>query len=148
LCLGSDSRLTAEGDLLDELRRYYELYHQIFHWLSPAVFFSSVYYPKNRFINKPREAADFILLKVDSFYLTHLIHAKRHDLDCVVYNGIPRIGNPDLMAKFPHIQTVACTLDGVEKRIHLELAKQIHRCKLKEPGLEVDALPQNRFWLI
>lgn len=161
LGLGSDSRLTAQGDLLDELRRYYELYHQIFHWMHPVMFFSKVsYFPKSRFIDKPGkvfagnqpytgETADFILLKMDydSTYPMPLIHARRRDLDCVIYDGIPRIGNPELMAKFPHIQTVACLLDGVEKRIHIDLAKQIHRCKLKESGLEVDALPQNRFWL-
>ena len=62
-------------------------------------------------------------------------------------DGIPQIGNPDLMAKFPHIQTVACMLDGVEKRMNISLARQVHRCKLKERGLEVDALPSGRkFW--
>ena len=77
-----------------------------------------------------------------------LCHSRRSDLSLVVYDGIPRIGSPELMAKFPHKQTVGCILDGVEKRIHVDLARQIHRCTLKEPGLEVDALPKNRFWLI
>jgi len=62
----------------------------------------------------------------------------------IVFNGIPQIGDPDLMAKFPHIQTIACTLDGIEKRMNIDLAKQVHRCQLKEKGLEVDDLPTGK----
>ena len=65
----------------------------------------------------------------------------------IMRDGTPQIGNPDLMSKFTHIQTVACMLDGVEKRMNISLARQVHRCKLKERGLEVDALPSGRkFW--
>ncbi|MEL7434634.1 MAG: hypothetical protein AAFN11_11870 [Chloroflexota bacterium] len=62
----------------------------------------------------------------------------------IIQNGIPRIGDPEMMAKFSHVQTVACTLDGVEKRIHIDLARQIHRCTLKERGLVVDVLPTGK----
>ncbi|MBZ0277846.1 MAG: hypothetical protein K8I60_16990 [Anaerolineae bacterium] len=75
-----------------------------------------------------------------------LCNSRRADLAMVVYDGIPRIGNPDIMAKFPHIQTVPARLDGVEKAIHIDLARQIHRCKLQEPGLEVAPLPTGRRW--
>jgi hypothetical protein len=57
---------------------------------------------------------------------------------------VPQIGDPAVMAKFPHVQTVRARLDGVEKAIHIDLARRIVKCKLKEPGLEVDELPKGR----
>ena len=57
-------------------------------------------------------------------------------------------GDPEVMAKFAQVQTIPATLDGVPKAIHLALARRIHQCTLKEPGLEVDALPTKRFWLV
>jgi hypothetical protein len=82
--------------------------------------------------------------KADCLINFHYIRSK---IALIVHSGIPRIGDPDLMAKFPHIQTVAATLDGVPKAIHIDLARRIHQCTLKEPGLEVDALPNRRFFL-
>jgi hypothetical protein len=65
-----------------------------------------------------------------------------------VRDGIPRIGDPDIMAQFPYIQTVPATLDGVPKAIHIDLARRIHQCKLSEPGLTVAPLSDGRrFWI-
>jgi hypothetical protein len=66
----------------------------------------------------------------------------------VVKGGLPQIGDAEVMAQFPHVQTVAAVLDGPPKAIHVDLARRIHRCSLKEPGLEVDALPQGRMFQI
>jgi hypothetical protein len=81
------------------------------------------------------------------FMAALLCYSRRADLALVVKGGIPQIGDPDVMAKFPHIQTVAATLDGQPKRIQLDLARRIHQNQLKEPGLEVDELPKRKFVL-
>jgi hypothetical protein len=75
-----------------------------------------------------------------------LCTSRRADLALVVKGGVPQIGDPDIMAKFPHIKTVAATLDSKPKLIQSDLAERITKCRLKEPGLEIDHLPARKFW--
>jgi hypothetical protein len=150
--LGSDSRLTSKGDLLDEIRYVKQLYDwQAFFILQFVL--EPIYsnYPEIGFwfnlrdnILKRNMIADFVAVQDVNNPSDYLCSISRKELSLVATNSIPQIGAPELMAKFPHIQTVACTLDGVEKRINVELARQIHRCTLKEQGLEVDTLPSNK----
>ncbi|MBN8592583.1 MAG: hypothetical protein J0M33_12535 [Anaerolineae bacterium] len=178
LLLGSDSRLTAQGDLLDEIRFLYEkqvAIHQsgrleennIHHHLPTEIngvdiwAFSTILtamqatsregetHGKNEACHYLRRNlfADWFLLQdkgMDSGI--QLCQSRRADLALVVYDSLPRIGDPDVMAKFPHIQTVGAILDGVPKAIHIDLARRIHRCSLKEPGLEVEPLPKRGFF--
>lgn len=122
VALGSDSRLTADGDLLDEMR--------IAGW-------------------DPTNGANLLGL-ADCGHLRAGARAdwiatrggppqRRADLALIVRGGIPRIGDPDLMARFPHVPSIPARLDGKPKRIHAALARQIERCTLREPGLEIDA---------
>jgi hypothetical protein len=136
---GSDSRLTANGDLLDELRVIGKLWkNYTTDFLRANLFWQ---YPKwQEYIIPP----DFLVLPNVPNFEDYFCSLSRKDLPMVIFNGIPQIGSPELMAKFPHLQTIACTLDGVEKRINVELARQIHRCTLKEQGLELDALPKSK----
>lgn len=131
LFLGSDSRLTADGDLIDEANKAtctgkiedgFSLAAR-----NPQLLRTSAHY------------ADLYVGATDASY--------RHLIPLIIQAGIPQIGDAEIMAKFPHVQTVACTLDGTEKRMNVNLARQAHRCKLKERGLEVDDLPSGkRFW--
>jgi hypothetical protein len=134
--LGSDSRLTAEGDLLDEL-------HAINKTTLPDIIAlfekSASLLPKNRrWALAPGQPADFWV---------YTDNPQRHNLPLVVVDGVPQIGNPAIMQRFPHVERVPCTLDATPKEMSIRLAKQIDRCKLKLPGLEVADLPQRkRFW--
>jgi cytosine/adenosine deaminase-related metal-dependent hydrolase len=137
--IGSDSRLTAEGDWLDELR---------------GGLYSNQVTEPDRFLKMLTLAASILSLP-DAGSLNPGAQADwwvkgdywvRDNISLVVKGGVPRIGNPDIMAKFTHIQTIPAILDGVEKAIHLNLAQQIHRCKLQERGLEVAPLPAGRRW--
>lgn len=140
IIIGSDSRLTAEGDWLDELRGSiyfggsdsYDLFHFMAH-PSTLLRLGSVGKLETGYYADWHIRGDFPV---------------RDNLSLIVSEGIPQIGSTAMMAKFPHIQTVAATLDGASKAIHIDLARRIHQCTLKEPGLEVDALPKKRFWLI
>jgi hypothetical protein len=144
--LGSDSRLTANGDLLDEIRYATATYAKYLgdetdhvmgsvyanlEWMYPQ-WFNDVLPP------------DFMILPTTFDIDELLCSLSRKDLLGVIFDGIPQIGDANVMAKFPFVQTVACTLDGVEKRMNVELARQVHRCRLKEQGLEVDELPQGK----
>jgi hypothetical protein len=125
LAYGSDSRLTADGDLLDELE------------LDGAPADASWLGFASAGALRPGCHADFIALRAG------VRRPRRADLALVVRGGVPQIGDPDLMARFP-VESIPALLDGVPKRINLKLARQIARCALKERGLEIDALPEKR----
>jgi hypothetical protein len=148
--IGSDSRLTSCGDLLDELHFAYE--NVKIHprtWVVEGVTHNAKYVLGLSNVGdlKDKYHADLIAINGHEEVEARLCNSRRADLVLVVRGGIPQIGNPDIMAKFPHIETVDAMLDGVPKRIHLDLARRIHQCRLKEPGLEVDVLPKKKFWM-
>lgn len=91
--------------------------------------------------------ADFLITKTITPHNSafDLLSSHRADLALIIRSGVPQIGAPELMAKFPQVPTVAATLDGVPKAIHRDLAQRIHRCTLKEPGLEVEKPAGRRF---
>lgn len=132
VALGSDSRLTADGDLLDELAAARRL--------QPDLPFDSagVCGLAPNTLN-PGQPADFVA----AFGLP----SRRSDLALIVGAGIPLIGAPEIMAQFTGIKTTPAMLDGVPKAINLRLARRIANCKLVEPGLEVEALSR-RLWAV
>jgi len=165
LLLGSDSRLTADGDLLDEMR--FAKQHVIDNdmasfvgisvtsaltivdmvtWYATPITRSKVGSLNQDYI------ADMIAIRSSSSNLDKftesekLCDSRRSDLALVITTGIPQIGDPDIMAKFPHIETVSALLDGVPKSINISLARQIQNCKLKEQGLELIEIPRRKFW--
>ena len=158
VALGSDSRLTGSGDLLDEMK--FALQNGFttddasnLIGFAPT---SALYLLWTVTVASPIQGGyrldlgghfdGIITASNEHIYATveTLCLSGRKDLKLVIREGIPRIGDPELMAKFPHIQTVACILDGVEKRMNVDLARQVHRCKLNEQGLDVDDLPSGK----
>ncbi len=158
LMIGSDSRLTAEGDLLDELRSYQSLFGQPDGLINPYMIYHSVVTePRHRIgiLGSYRDSpwdigqhADLIAFKFDfeTRLPAALFQSQRADVSLVIYNGVPRIGEPHLMERFADLEPVAGDLDGKAKAIHPHLARRIHRCSLKEPGLEVEPLPKRGFF--
>ena len=166
LALGSDSRLTAEGDLLDEMRLAHnrmiddDTANLVFGNWSASYVLNMVTVWGSSLLKYPAIAelrtgflADLIAIQTapDDTYgfddSKKLCDSRRPDLALVVKDGIPRIGDPAMMARF-QVQTIPAMLDGVPKAIHIDLARRIHHCTLEEPGLVVDALPTKLFWLI
>ncbi len=127
LAVGSDSRLTADGDWLTEYHAAGEAQ------VRPGVLIGV---PLAGSL-MPGAFGDF-LVSLQGKSVT-----RRSDYALIAFRGVPQIGDPDLMLKFP-VESVPATLDGAPKRVNLNLARQIARCALKEPGLELDALPQRR----
>ena len=152
IALGSDSRLTADGDLAQEEQ----------YVAGTSLIFGSNEQLAEQFVNlfksqfshpqailgiqpisslSPGSYADYIVVKQGNLH---------RQLALVVRGGEPQIGDPDVMAKFPHLETVRARLDDKEKRINVKLARQIARCTLKEPGLELLEAPSesslSRLW--
>jgi hypothetical protein len=156
LLLGSDSRLTADGDFLDELRCFRKLFPDkpgnLAGLFNSITFSAECYLGLRSWRSKHWESGiygDFIAMYIDyeTVLPAPILDAHRVDLALLVIGGIPQIGDPEVMAKFPHIETVDAVLDGKPKSIHIDLARRIHQCTLKEPGLEVDTLPKRNFRL-
>ncbi len=145
LALGSDSRLTASSDLLDELgaacARGFSPDEVVS--LATADAAALIGLPQAGHL-RPGAPADCIALRTAGG-AEALCRARRADLALVIRGGVPQIGAPDLMAQFP-IPTVAARLDGQPKAIHVRLARQIRRCSLREPGLELEPEPSRLFW--
>ena len=152
--LGSDSRLTADGDLLDEMRFAYS----VCGISQPATFILASVTTTAAFVIGTRNDeilpvgahCDLIALRTTSDTATTLCQSHRADLSLVVRGGEPQIGDPDIMAKFPHVETIRARLDDKEKRLNVKLARRIARCTLTEPGLELLEVPSetslSRFW--
>ena len=120
VAIGSDSRLTSDGDLLDERR------------VADAVYGD---------LPDHAQAITGVRPQVEDLIATRkgitLKGARRSDLALVLRGGIPRIGDPNVMARFARTRTVPARLDGVPKSIEAGLARQIAACGLSEPGLEL-----------
>lgn len=151
--IASDSRLTADGDLLDELR----CASSIITFAEPSRWSAYIDMVTRRaaFLTQTESAgdlqlgcfADFVAIQSDENPSHRLCQSHRADLALVVRGGIPQIGDPEVMARFPHIETVRVRLDDREKSMNVQLARQVARCSLKEPGLELlEDLPAARRW--
>lgn len=150
--IGNDSRLTADGDLLDELRCASSIvsFAEPFKWHVYVNMVTSHAASLTQMTNVGNLQlgyfADFIATKSAENPAQALCQSRRADLALVVRGGEPQIGDPDVMAKFPRLETVAARLDDKEKSINVSLARQIARCTLKERGLELLQDPYARRW--
>lgn len=134
--IGSDSRLTAEGDLLAEWQA------GIKHFPQGAPHIVSGKWSQE-WSTSPFQVgnwADFILTQEINFALD------RTAFLLIVREGVPLVGTPEYMDKCPFVPVVSATLDGTPRKIHASLARLIERVKLKEEGLSVEPVKKWRFW--
>jgi len=135
VAIGSDSRLTADGDLWNEI-------HALSEMLS---------IPLENTMNISLRSTEWLFGRKHDLSVGHiadLIITKdnintRADIALIVKNGVAQIGDVDLMQRF-HTKSIDCKLDGQNKRIATQLAKQIHKSSLKERGLHIE--PINKRW--
>lgn len=165
IAMGSDSRLTADSDLLGEMRAAVNIrkitlkqrdvnydYQPNRHMYGAIV--QLVTCAGANLLGLPHAGqlgtdayADWISIRAEANAAKTLCKIQRCNLCLVVKGGVPQIGDPDVMAKFPHIETVRATLDGVPKAIQIDFARRIQKCSLKESGLELIETPGRRFFL-
>lgn len=131
LTIGSDSRLTADGDYLQEVEHFVARYgfiaFQQVHDHAHARFWGAV--------------PDGDLTVIGPGW-------HRRAIELVVRNGIPQMGTPEMFRHFPQVQTVPALLDGEERRVNRQLAIAIQQCKLMEKGFSLpdDVSIARRWW--
>lgn len=141
--VGSDSRLTADGDFLDEFANPTSPLNKQYRQLC-ATPYEHFRVPETAAALGMNDVGSLDTGKRADWIAVSDDLTRRKDIRLIVRRGVPQIGDPDLMAQFPHVDTVRAELDGVPKAINMQLARQIARCSLQEPGLELIDNPQGR----
>ncbi|MEO0561041.1 MAG: hypothetical protein AAF125_02935, partial [Chloroflexota bacterium] len=113
--LGSDSRLTADGDFLSE----------------PGA-------TDPTFQNANRKILGIETERHADFYAAAAPPRHRTDIALVMVSGQPVWGANTVIERFKHVQTISGDLDGHPIALAKRLARQISRCKIDEPGLRLD----------
>jgi cytosine/adenosine deaminase-related metal-dependent hydrolase len=142
VALGTDSRITGERDLLDEMRVARRLLD-----VSPSELLGMVTTAAAALLRQPRAGrlayglpADLIVVPpLASDAATALLEAERRDLRLVVVGGRPLIGDPDLAPLFEarRIRTRPLVVDQVSKLGESGLLRRIAGCPIAEPGVSV-----------
>ncbi|MFO7320576.1 MAG: amidohydrolase family protein [Chloroflexota bacterium] len=148
VALGSDSRLTADGDLLDELRCADRVSGLSAERLLRMVTTDAARLLRLTNVGRLTSGAqaDFIIVRANDDSPREATTLRRSDLALVVKDGVPQVGDPEIMARFPGLPAVPARLDGAPKLIHRRLAVRYLECTLVEPGLEIEPLAPARRW--
>jgi len=142
LLLGSDSRLSGERDLMEELRLALDHYG-----LTPAQLLGLVTRDAARILGlhgrgrlSPGAHADLLIVEDrGGDPVRSLLGLTRGEIRAIVRDGVPRIADPDFAHWFAafDIDAVPVTLDGRPKLIDRRLADEA--LLALEPGLAADA---------
>ncbi|MBI5929188.1 MAG: amidohydrolase family protein [Chloroflexi bacterium] len=141
VAIGSDSRLTADGDLLDELRAA-----QRTGQADAQNLFTMVTHNPRQML-KLKDVGDLqVGMQADLIVLPHhdnpyqaLTEANRADLSLVIHKGQVMIGDPELVQRFPG-KFERVVLDGREKLMAKSLVDRVRRCTLQEVGLQLGTI--------
>ena len=144
LAVGSDSRLSGEGDLLDELRAAYASHQTSAESLARAVTRGAAGILRLPQAGRlapgvPADLAVFDALEPCPYET--LAGARRADVRLTMVGGLPMAAHADLIAVFDHTRTPAkpVVLDGSPRLLAAWIAERTARLSLGEPGLEVPA---------
>jgi cytosine/adenosine deaminase-related metal-dependent hydrolase len=138
--LGTDSRLSGQNDLLDEVRAAADT-----GGVSPREVLNMVTAAGGALLRQPAgriergAPADLIVIPDRGGDPARaLLAARRADVRLVVVDGQPRIGQPMFSALFEAGRVRAATLavDGAERVADRRLVERIRACSIREPGVE------------
>lgn len=142
LALGSDSRLSGEGDLLDEMRAAYATRQLSAEGVLRTVTSgaSGVLRTQPAGSLRPGGPADLIVVRplaADPYEA--IASASRADVTLVMIDGRCRVGSPELAPVFTHLGTraVEVMLDGSPRLLEHWIARRASQLHLREPGLDV-----------
>ena len=150
LALGSDSRLSGERDLLDELQSAHGTRQLSAEGLARTVTTGAadllrlkqsgrltVGGPADLTVIQPNEHCPF----------DTLVSAGRQDVRLTMIDGEPRIADPLLVDVFDatHTEWLPATVDGARRLIARWIGRHVARMSLHEPGLEVPSTDRNSF---
>jgi cytosine/adenosine deaminase-related metal-dependent hydrolase len=144
LAVGSDSRLSGEGDLLDELRAAYATHQTSAESLARAVTSNAAAILRLSHAGRlaPGLPADLVVFeRLESCPFDTLVASRRADVRLVMIGGLPLLAQPDLATVFRHTRTpsTAVVLDSTPRLLAGWIATRTARSSLHERGLEVPA---------
>ncbi|HEY2149775.1 MAG TPA: amidohydrolase family protein [Vicinamibacterales bacterium] len=142
VALGTDSRVTGERDLLDEMRVARRLLD-----ISPSELLYMVTTAAAALLRQPRAGrlaygvpADLIVVPaLAADPASAVLEAERRDLRLVVVGGRPLVGDPDLMSIFDarRVKARPFIVDQAPKLGESGLLRRIAGCPITEPGISV-----------
>jgi cytosine/adenosine deaminase-related metal-dependent hydrolase len=144
LAVGSDSRLSGEGDLLDELRVAYASRQTTAESLARAVTVNAAGILRLPDAGRlaPGAPADLAVIDaLESCPFETLVAARRSDVRMTMVGGRPLVARPEMMTVFEHTRTAAArvVVDGSPRLMAGWIAARTARSALAEQGLEVTA---------
>ncbi len=142
LALGSDSRLSGEGDLLDELQAAYATRQLSAEGVARTVLTGGAALLRlgNSAAIETGARADLTILRANSSCpFDTLVGAARTDVRLTMIDGQPGVGEPAMSRAFdaagvPH---ASATLDGSPRIVARWIAKHVAGMQLQEPGFQV-----------
>jgi cytosine/adenosine deaminase-related metal-dependent hydrolase len=143
LALGSDSRLSGEGDLLDELRAARATGQLSAEGLARTVGGGAARLLRLAAAGRlePGVPADLTVIRpLASCPFETLVSAARTDIRMTVIDGRPAIGEPELAPAFraAGVASLPARVDGSPRIVAKWIGAHVARMQVREPGLEVD----------
>ena len=142
LALGSDSRLSGEGDLLDELRVAHETRQLSAEGLARTVTTGAArllrLHESGRLsIGAPADLT--VIRAIDNDPFESLVRAARTDVRLSMVDGKPRVGEPAMAPVFAAATTATlpATLDGTPRIVARWIGKHVAGMQITEAGFEV-----------
>jgi cytosine/adenosine deaminase-related metal-dependent hydrolase len=140
LALGTDSRLSGEGDLLDELRAA-----SATRQVPPRALVRAVTGDAARLLRladggrlRVGSAADLtIVRRTRADAADTLVASARRDVELTMIGGAPYVAAPRLAAVFGEDRAVRARVDGHERLLAGWIARRVRRLAIGEPGLEI-----------
>jgi cytosine/adenosine deaminase-related metal-dependent hydrolase len=142
LALGSDSRLSGEGDLLDELKAAHTTRQLSAEglWRTVGAGAARLLKLKDAALLAPGLRADLTVMRpLASCPFDTLVTASRTDIRLTMIDGAPAIAEPELAPAFraSGVATMAARLDGSARIVAKWIGARVARMQLQEPGFEV-----------
>jgi cytosine/adenosine deaminase-related metal-dependent hydrolase len=142
LALGSDSRLSGERDLLDELRTAHATRQLSAEGLARTVTTGAAQLLRLAGAGRiaVAAAADITVVRAtDSCPFETLVAASRQEVRLTMIGGRPLIGEPALSRVFAAaaVETMPALLDGSPRLVARWIGRRVGKMTLQEPGFEV-----------
>jgi cytosine/adenosine deaminase-related metal-dependent hydrolase len=142
LALGSDSRLSGEGDLLDEIKAAHATRQLSAEglWRTVGAGAARLLKLKDAALLAPGLRADLTIMRpLASCPFDTLVTASRTDIRLTMIDGAPAIAEPALLPAFraTGVATVPARVDGSARVVAKWIGTRVARMQLQEPGFEV-----------
>jgi cytosine/adenosine deaminase-related metal-dependent hydrolase len=142
LALGSDSRLSGEGDLLDELKVAHTTRQLSAEGLARIVTTGAAQLLRLQtggrlIVGAPADVA--VVRPLATCPFDTLVAAARTDVRLTLVDGQPVVAEPSLLPIFKAagVATAPARLDGTSRVVARWVARHVSRMRLHEPGFEV-----------